>query len=108
MLEFLATAVALSMCWLGFGLLSLSQREHWTAAAAELAYPSRRRVRDVRSLGALLLAAALAPCMAGHGAGFGLLLWMLLLAATAASMTFTLAWRPRWLALLAILMCDFG
>ncbi len=95
------------MCWTGFGLLALSQREHWTVSAAELAYPSRRRVRGVRFLGALLLAGALAPCVAAHGAGFGLLLWMLLLAASAAAVAFTLAWRPRWLALLAFLMCDF-
>ena len=105
--EPLGTIAALGLGFAGWALLALSQREHWRAAAGELPHPCARRLRIVRLLAALLFAGALAACVAGHGGGFGALLWMLLLAAGALAVAFTLAWRPRWLGLLAFLMCDF-
>lgn len=107
MLEWVATIAALALGFAGWALLALSQREHWLAASEELAYPSAPKLRSARRVAALLLAGALAACVAGHGGGFGTLLWMLLLAAGALAVAFTLAWRPRWLRMLAFLMCDF-
>jgi hypothetical protein len=106
MAEMAAAILAACMGCAGFGLLALSQREHWLASACDLPYPSPGRIRDVRALAALLATGALVPCVAGHGGGFGTLLWMLLLAASAFAIAFTLAWRPRRLAPLAFLMCD--
>ncbi len=106
MLESLTTFAALGLGLAGWALLALSQREHWLAAAGELPYPPVRRLRVARLVAALLLAGALSACVAGHGEGFGTLLWMLLLAAGALGVAFTLAWRPRWLGGVAFLMCD--
>jgi Protein of unknown function (DUF3325) len=96
MLELLASIAALGSGYTGWALLALSQREHRFAAAGELPPPSARRHHIVRLLAVLLLAGALGAWVAGHGGGFGTLLWMLLLAAGALAVAFTLAWRPRW------------
>lgn len=104
--ELLATCAALAMCCVGCALLALSQREHWTAAASLLPYPALKTLRGMRVVASLLLAGVPVPCVAAHGAGFGLLLWMLLLAAGGLATAFVLAWRPRWLAPLAFFMCD--
>ena len=102
----LATVAALLMCLAGWALCALTQRDHWWAAGGPLPQPSRRRLRGVCAVAALLLAGALLACIGGHGAGFGILLWMMLMAAGAISVAFTLAWRPRWLHRMAVLMCD--
>lgn len=106
MADLLATFGALVMCCTGCALLALSQREHWSAAGGLLPYPSPHAVRTARVIAFVLLAGTLAPCIAWHGAGFGLLLWVLLLATGGLATTFTLAWRPHWLAPLAFFMCD--
>jgi hypothetical protein len=104
--ELLCTIAALAMCCLGCAMLALSQRDHWTAAASLLPYPAPRALRMIRVAASLLLAAALASCIAGHGAGFGLVLWVLLLAAGGLAVAFVLAWRPSWCAPVAFLICD--
>jgi len=87
-------------------MLALSQREHWRAAASLLPYPAPRTLRRLRVIASLLLASALAACVAGHGAGFGMLSWILLVGAGALAVAFVLAWRSWWLGPLAFLMCD--
>ncbi|WP_165390706.1 DUF3325 domain-containing protein [Pseudoduganella lutea] len=106
MADLLATFGALLMCCTGCALLALSQREHWSQAGGLLPFPSPRAVRRARVVASMLLAGALAPCIAWHGAGFGTLLWILLVAAGGKGIAFTLAWRPHWLAPLAFFMCD--
>ncbi|MBB3225132.1 DUF3325 family protein [Pseudoduganella umbonata] len=106
MAELLSTVAALAMCGVACALLALSQREHWAAAANLLPYPALQTVCRIRVVASVLLAAAPVSCVAAHGAGFGLLLWMLLLATGGLATAFVLAWRPRWLASLAFFMCD--
>lgn len=106
MAEPAATVAALLICLAGWVLCALSQRDHWSAAGGPLPPPSRCRLRGVRAVAVLLLAAALPCCVAGHGTGFGILLWVMALGATAVSVAFTLAWRPSWLHRMAVLMCD--
>lgn len=102
--ELLATLAAFAMCALGCAVLAVSQRDHWHATGKLPPYPGPRALRRLRVAASLLLAGALAPCVAAHGAGFGALLWALLVSAGGISVAFVLAWRPRWLAPLALLV----
>jgi len=83
----------------GFALFALSQQRHWQAVAGALGLSSRRQ-RQQYALAWLLLTLSLALTLQAEGAGFGSLLWTLLISAAAFAISFTLAWRPRWLACL--------
>lgn len=102
--ELLLTLAASAMCCLGCAMLALSQREHWTAAGEALPYPPARVLRKLRAVAFLMLVGALGPCIAGHGAGFGLLLWVLLLGAGGIGAAFVLAWRAHWLVPLVVFL----
>jgi len=95
MLETLLTLAAAAACCLALALLALSQEEHWTRVGMPPATPLARRWRYVASA-VLILAGVL--CVAGHGAGFGLLLWVMLISAGIMAVALTLSWRPQWLA----------
>ncbi len=85
---------AAGMLTLAFAMLALTQDVHWTrvtGGAPVLARPKRRRIRALAGIG---LAAGLALCLGGHGAGFGSLLWALLSGATGVAVAFLLAWYP--------------
>jgi hypothetical protein len=63
--------------------------------------PSSATARLLRWLGAAGIAAALGLCLAADHASMAVLVWVM--ASTGASLlvAFTLAWRPRWLRVLA-------
>ena len=85
--------------YLGFALLALRQRPHHAAVSAS----TRRQalpewlLRRYLALGAAALALGFALSWLAEGASFGSILWVLLLAASGLSVTFTLSYRPRWL-----------
>lgn len=93
------TAGAFAFIYLGFALLALSQQQHWTSvvAALPLPQPSAPALRRQRYLAGACLAIACAVCFADHGAGFGALMWVLLLGAGAMAVSFTLSWKPHYL-----------
>ncbi len=95
MLESLLTLTAAAACYLALALLALSQEEHWTRVGMPPATPLARRWRHAAFI-TLILAGVL--CVAGHGAGFGLILWVMLIGAGIVAVALTLSWRPQWLA----------
>ena len=97
MLELLLTCVAAAGIYLAFALLALSQEEHWAASVGtQPAPPSARLRRRWRYAAGTALALAGALCVAGHGSGFGLLLWVLMMGAGIMAVAFTLSWKPHW------------
>lgn len=98
MLELLLSCAAAAGIYLAFALLALSQEEHWAASVGtQPAPPSARLRRRWRYVAGTALALAGALCVAGHGSGFGLLLWVLMMGAGIMAVAFTLSWKPHWL-----------
>ena len=94
MLESLLTLAAAVASYLALALLALSQEEHWRHAGMPPATRLAPRWRYVASV-VLILASLL--CVAGHGVGFGLILWVMLVGAAIVAVALTLSWRPQWL-----------
>lgn len=94
MVESLLTLAAALACYLALALLALSQDDHWSRAGMPPATRLAHRWRYVASI-VLILAGLL--CVAGHGAGFGLILWVMLIGAGIVAVALTLSWRPQWL-----------
>lgn len=84
----------------GFALLALSQDQHRRAIGAQAL--GRWVRKGQRIAGYFLLVLALPLALWRDGPGFGPLLWGILLSVTACAVTFTLSWRPEWLAPLAV------
>lgn len=96
MRELLPIASAWLLAVLGFALLALNQERHLTRVC-EPAPSTFRSSRTQRVLAVLAIASGLPMCISAQGAGFGSLLWAMLLPATAMSVAFILTWRPHWL-----------
>lgn len=83
----------------GMGWLAVSMPVHaqqvWERA------PSSAVARLLRWLGAAGIAAALALCLAADHASMAVLVWVMSSTAASLLVAFTLAWRPRWLRVLA-------
>ncbi|GGB99322.1 hypothetical protein GCM10007205_05790 [Oxalicibacterium flavum] len=103
MVECVSLVLACVASLLGFGLLALGQERHWEAVTA-LAADRRVSQRVLMTMGLVLQALALPLLVFSQGAGFGSLLWGVLVTATAMSIAFVLSWRPRWLKPLAGLL----
>jgi len=94
--------IAFVLCYLACALFALAQPPHWravTQAASPGSAPGR-----TKDLATLLLAGALAWLLLTEGAGFGVLLWVMLGSAAAMTLSLTLSWRPGWLRPLARLI----
>jgi len=98
MLESLLTLAAAAACYLALALLALSQDDHWSRAGMPPATRLAHRWRYVASV-VLILAGIL--CVTGHGVGFGLILWVMLVGAGIVAVALTLSWRPQWLGAMA-------
>lgn len=98
MFDALLTLAAALACYLALALLALSQDDHWSRAGMAPATTLARYWRHVAII-TLILAGAL--CVAGHGTGFGLLLWVMLIGAAIVAVALTLSWRPQWLGSIA-------
>ncbi len=92
-------AAALAACLAGMGWLALAMEVHahqvWGRALA------RGSAKLLRLLGATALAASLWLCLAADHATMAVLVWTMAVAGAALAIALTLAWRARWLALLA-------
>jgi hypothetical protein len=86
----------MTILYVGFALLSLSQSRHWRTIGVGPPLP-RMATIIVRVLGFALLALALPITLWCDGADFGSLLWGVLLSIAACAVTLTLSWRPGWL-----------
>jgi hypothetical protein len=80
----------------GFACLALAMPDHWQQAGGDADGHASRR-NGLRRSAALLLCTALAACIWRDGASFGVILWVVLLTASAIAVALTLALRPRWL-----------
>lgn len=92
----LLTLAACGLALWGFALLALSQERHVEHVFGRHARPTRR-LRSQRVAGFTAIGLGLPACVAAEGAGFGSLLWVVLVCAAAMSIALTLTWRPRWL-----------
>jgi hypothetical protein len=91
---------AFALMFLGFAVLALSQERHWERVH-ETNWLAARSPRAQRAIGFIAIAAALPLCLHDQGAGFGSLLWVVLMGAAAMAVALLLTWRPRWLRPLA-------
>ena len=94
---------AFFLCWAGFGLLALAQERHFY-----LFYPSFRPIahliRVQAAIGIIAIALSLPLCIEAQTAGFGSLLWLLLLPVSAMTVALLLTWLPSALKPLAWLV----
>lgn len=98
MLESLLTLAAAAACYLALALLALSQEDHWSRAGMP---PATRLARRWRYVAGIVLILASLLCVAGHGAGFGMILWVMLIGAAIMAVALTLSWQPQWLGAIA-------
>ncbi|RYZ08139.1 MAG: DUF3325 domain-containing protein [Myxococcales bacterium] len=101
MAEALLFAAALLFGYCGMGWLALAKAAHWEQARGR-PRPSGPSTRMLQGLGAAALAGSLALCLLVDHATMASLVWVMLLTGSALLVTFTLAWRPRWLKWLVI------
>ncbi|MEH6433760.1 DUF3325 domain-containing protein [Massilia sp. DD77] len=80
----------------GFACLALAMPDYWHRVGGSEDHPAGG-ARRLRLAGAALLGAASLACVWRDGPGFGLLLWGLMMPASALAVAFTLTWRPHWL-----------
>lgn len=96
MRELLPLLAAALLALSGFALLALSQQRHLDRVLGSNS-PLAHKLRAQRATGFIALGLSLVACLASQGAGFGSLLWVLLICAAAMSIAFMLSWRPHWL-----------
>ena len=92
----LLLAGGLILCVAGFAWLALAMDVHWQQVRAD-AVPGRSTKLGLRLLGAVAMALSLWLCLSVDHATMASLVWIMLLIASALTIAFTLAWRPRWL-----------
>lgn len=90
-----AAAALLGMAW-----LALAMEVHWEQVMARPAsqVPATRRL--LRGLGSVALALALGACLVADRPSMAVLVWVMLLAASAVLVAWLLARQPRLLAVL--------
>lgn len=81
----------------GLAWLALSMDVHWEQVRGPVP-PARGTVVLLRWLGAVVVAASLAVCLAVDHGSMASLVWFMVLAGSALAIAFTLAWKPRLLA----------
>lgn len=78
----------------GFACLALAMPRHWSAASGKRVAVVPQR-RALRTGGFAMIALSYALCVYRDGAGFGSLLWVILISAGAIAVALTLAWWPQ-------------
>ena len=92
---FLMLAAGVAALW-GFALLALSQERHFFRVFGSN-IESAPAKSSQRATGFITIGLSLPACIAAQGGGFGSLLGVLLICATAMTIALTLTWRPHWL-----------
>ncbi len=93
--------LALAANLAGLAWLALSMDVHWEQVRGPVP-PARGSVVLLRWLGAAVVAASLAVCLAVDHGSMASLVWFMVLAGSALTIAFTLAWKPRLLAPLVV------
>lgn len=94
----LGSSLGLSLC--GMAWLALAMDVHWRQLHPE--QPLRpATARRLRWSGASALLVSLACCLTAEHPSMAALVWVMAATLAALLVTFTLAYRPRWLAFLA-------
>ena len=86
----------------GIAWLALAMDVHWKQIQGEEAQAGRATVWALRALGTGALLVSLLLCLRADHASMAALVWVMSLTGAALLVAFTLAWRPRWLAWLAL------
>ena len=79
----------------GFTCLAVSQRSRWASLLDRAA--SRGTIVGLRSLGVALLLLSFAASVGRDGWSFGSAVWCTLISIAAVAVVVTLAFRPRWI-----------
>lgn len=111
MVEALSLAGASLFSFCGMAWFALAKPPHWQQARDQRMPPSTSAsaststststsasVRTLHALGAAALLASLLLCLLADHATMAALVWVMLATASALLVTFTLSWRPHWLA----------
>ena len=85
-----------TVAYLGFALLALSQARPWQRVS-QARPPTDIRRLALRALGGLALVLSLVLCLVRDGPSFGALLWATAISIAAAAVAFTLTWRSSLL-----------
>lgn len=80
----------------GMGWFALTLDAHWAQVRGNARQPASV-VRRLRMLGSLGLAVSFGLCLKVDHASMATLVWVMMLAAAAVTIAFTLTWRPHWL-----------
>jgi hypothetical protein len=86
---------AAAATFIGFAWLALAMPTHW-----EQVHPKRHArpsSRGLRCAGSAALAVSLGLCLAADHPSMAALVWLMLLAGSAATVAMTLSARPHWL-----------
>ena len=92
----LILAAAIAVCICGMAWFALSLDAHWRQLRS--GSPSLGLVRQLRLLGWVSMAVSLFLCLAADHASMASLVWVMMVAASALIVAFTLTWRPHLLA----------
>jgi hypothetical protein len=92
--------VAIILCVFGLGWLALAMDVHWKQVRTDQL--SAARVKIMRCLGSVALLASFLFCLAVDHVSMASLVWIMLLAASALTIAFTLSWYPRLLSPLIV------
>ena len=98
--DFMTLTLAFAAAVVGMGWLALTIDMNYARVGKRGTLTSSGLAR-LRLLGAIGVTASLALCLSVDHASMAALVWIMLLAAAALVITFTLAWRAHWLAVLA-------
>jgi Protein of unknown function (DUF3325) len=93
--------LAYAGCVAGFGWLALAMETHWQQVRGGSPPAGRHWLRGLGA-GALLL--SLAACLRADHATMAALVWVMMLAAAAMTVSFSLSWRPKLLLPLALVV----
>lgn len=96
--------VAFILCVSGLAWFALAMEVHWKQVRTDQL--SKSTVKIMRYLGGAALFASLLFCLAADHPSMASLVWIMLLAASALIIAFTLSWCPGLLALLVVWVKD--
>ena len=84
---------AFVLCWAGFALLALAQERHFGLFYLSFR-PFSQWIYAQAAIGIIAIFLSLVLCIKAQGAGFGSLLWILMLPTSAMSVALQLTWAP--------------
>jgi hypothetical protein len=82
------------LAWTGFALLALAQERHFGHFYLSFK-PAAQWIRAQAATGIIAICLSLPVCLKAQGAGFGSLLWILLITACAITVALQLTWAPK-------------